>query len=233
MRLRRTNLALTLAATCVVALGVAVWSGRSDAAPKKVKKPTSVSIVESVPLDVVVSNPLEATVATLPPLQIETMPAVAVASLPATTHVGRPLDDLVVLTLINPTTTPIFVRSRDDGTRDAAEFVVLAGKRLVVTDIDWHVEHNATTDYATFRVFVEKGADRCLVAFLTDPNSGPVSGSFAWGAKNLGAGFVVGAGARVVADVRASGSAAQQGTTLAPFTDTNTAIVLRGYLAQD
>jgi hypothetical protein len=221
MRSRWSTLVLGLAV--VAGVGIAAWA--QDSGAKRVRKPTRVSVVESIPLTL--ATPVEATVSS----------PIAVGELPPTTHVNRRLDDFVVLSLVNPTTSPIFVRSHDDGTQDAAEFVVPAGRRLVVTDVDWLV-HGPFAFFMTLRVFVEKGANRCPVAYLTnrtanEPSDGAGSATQAFGTTGTRAGFVVGAGARVVVDLRDPRVAATSGTTLAPFTDGDTVVVLRGYLADD
>jgi hypothetical protein len=154
------------------------------------------------------------------------------------THIGQRLDDFVVLNMINPTTTPIFVRCHDDGTRDTTEFSVPTGSKMVVTDVDWLVTGSNLTAFATLRLFVEKSSTRCLAALLTGATSQANSGGFGSSAPTFGTtgvltGFVVGAGARVVSDLRTPQTAVSSGTTIGTFPDTNATVVLRGYLVKD
>jgi hypothetical protein len=152
------------------------------------------------------------------------------------THIGQRLDDFVVLNLINATTTPIFVRCHDDGTRDTTEFTVPTGYRLVVTDSDY-VAQGSGAVFATLRLFVEKSSNRCLVALQSNvsnfANSSSGSNYTTWGSSGIVAGFVVGSGARVVADLQNVTAVPGAGTTIASFAGGNAAVVLRGYLVKD
>jgi hypothetical protein len=152
------------------------------------------------------------------------------------THIGQRLDDFVVLQLINPTTSPIFVRGHDDGTRDSTEFTVPTGSRLVITETEYAIGGNGV-NFATLRLFVEKSSNRTLVSILTNQttnaNAGSGSSAQTWGATGVISGFVVGAGARIVSDLQNVSSAAGGGTTLSAYTSTAATIVLRGYLVKD
>jgi hypothetical protein len=198
-----------------------------------------VNIVKSVPLEVTVSNAPLGVVAELPPVDIATLPAVTVSALPTATHVGQAVNDHVVLNLVNPTTSPIFVRCNDDGTRDTAEYAVPAGSKLVVTDVDWVITANQMINFATLRLFLENKAtpaNRCLAFLQTGPTpalgSGGGSNEPGFGTTGMFSGFVVGSGARLVADLRSPYEAVSAGTSLATFTSLNATVVIRGYLVK-
>lgn len=214
----RTRIAVT-AGLAAAALAVAAFAGDGGVAAKPKRKPAQVNVVQSVPLEFSsATSPLPVTVA-------------------PTTHVGQPVGDLVVLQMIQPTTSPIFVRCNDDGTRDTAEFVVPAGRKLVVTDVDWLATWGTAASLLTLRLFVENrttSSNRCLV-FLsvnatTNTSWGGGTSPEIWGSTGPRTGFVVGEDGRVVADLQRPETGVSAGTTLAPFPDTRATILLRGYL---
>jgi hypothetical protein len=239
--MRAVSVSLVVA---VVGLGIAalgVFARAEDPSNKAAKRTgaTRVNIVKSVPLEVTVSNAPLGVVAELPPVDIATLPAVTVSALPTATHVGQAVSDHVVLNLVNPTTSPVFVRCNDDGTRDSTEFAVPVGSKLVVTDVDWVVTANQMINFATLRLFVENRAtpaNRCLVFLQTGHTPQPPSGGGGtdpgFGTTGMFSGFVVGSGARVVADVRNPNEAVSAGTSLATFTSLNATVVIRGYLVK-
>jgi hypothetical protein len=158
---------------------------------------------------------------------------------PRDTHIGQRLDDFVVLNMINPTTSPIFVRCHDDGTRDTAEFTVPTGSRMVVTDVDCFVKGNGYFNKNFLRLFVEKSSNRCLAmlrpadTMITDNGSQGISTTeTTFASSGVVAGFVVGAGARVVADVITPNGTVTS-NTLTAFSGTNAVVILRGYLVKD
>jgi hypothetical protein len=153
------------------------------------------------------------------------------------THIGQRLDDFVVLNLINPTASPIFVRCHDDGTRDTTEFTVPTGSRMVVTECDWYVKGSNVATTNILRLFVEKSSNRYLAMIQPSGsanNSGSTGGGSigTFGSTGLVSGFVVGSGARVVPDLQLP-TAQITSTTVAAFPDSNTIVVLRGYLVKD
>ena len=246
----------------VVALGVMAFGQDSPGAVKKVKKPTKVDIVSSVPLSVSVTNsptvtlstttPLDVNVVTmpnvtvtslppvnlgtvppigvssLPPVAVSTLPAVDVGSLPATTHNLQKVGDFVVLSLFNPTSTPVFIRSHDDGTNDSAEFVIPADQKLVVTDVEWVA--TSTDSSNVLRLLIENTSTTARTLVQLTP--GQLTDATATGSASLKTGIIVGTGSRIVADVRPAASAASSGTTVGTFTDANASVILRGYLTK-
>jgi hypothetical protein len=223
MRPRIASLVLGLAGVGVLALFIgSLTGGDASADPKKKRKPAEVNIVQSVPLEF--SSALSATV------DVATMPPVAVSSLPTTTHLGQQPGSLVVLNLVNPLTTPIFIRAHDDGTTDTSEFVVPSGMKLIVTDVDWVVRSPVTESYAVLRLLVENRTTnaRALVFLRTEPTYGG-GGPPTFGTSAMVTGFVVGSGARVVADAESVANAAAAGSTVQAWTG-NAMVVLRGYL---
>jgi hypothetical protein len=108
-----------------------------------------------------------------------------------------------------------------------------------VTDVDWVVTDNQLLQFATLRLFVENKAtpaDRCLAFLQTGPTTNVLSGyggtAPAFGTTGMFSGFVVGSGARLVADLRTPGEAVSSGTSLAAFTSPNATVVIRGYLVK-
>jgi len=239
MRAVSVSLVITVVGLGIAALGV--FARAEDPANKSAKRTgaTRVNIVKSVPLEVTVSNAPLGVVAELPPVDIATLPAVTVSALPTATHVGQAVNDHVVLNLVNPTTAPIFVRCNDDGTRDSTEFAVPAGSKLVVTDVDWVIT-GAGYHYATLRLFVENKAtpaNRCLAFLQTGPSLIVLTGyggnnEPAFGTTGMFSGFVVGSGARIVADLRSPYEAVTAGTSLAAFSYPNATVVIRGYVVK-
>jgi hypothetical protein len=239
MRAGSGTLVVTLVVLGTVALGV--FARAEDPANKAAKRTgaTRVNIVKSVPLEVTVSNAPLGVVAELPPVDIATLPAVTVSALPTATHVGQAVNDHVVLNLVNPMTSPIFVRCNDDGTRDVTEFAVPAGSKLVVTDVDWVITASQLVQFATLRLFVENKAtpaNRCLTFLQTGPTTNVETGGGTYapgfGTTGILSGFVVGSGARIVADLRTPAEAVSSGTSLAAFATTNATVVVRGYLVK-
>lgn len=232
MRAHPGTLVAAFVVVGAVAIGVAAWPHDASAGDtKRRRKPAEVNIVQAVPLEVSVSNAPLGVVAELPPVDVK--------SLPPVTHLGQAVGDHVVLNLVNPTTAPVFVRCNDDGTRDATEFAVPAGSKLVVTDVDWLITADQLVQAATLRLFIENRATpttRCLAFLQTGPTTNVLNGSGSsapgFGTTGLQAGFVVGSSARIVADLRSPSEAVNVGTTLAPITYTNATVVVRGYLVK-
>lgn len=222
MRGRRALLTGVLVLLGSAAVTAVALAQEASGPAKRKKKPTEVDIVQSVPLNV-----------TLPGTPLP----VTISSLPRSTHIGQRVEDFVVLELINPMTAPKFVRCNDDGTRDTTEFAVPAGSKLVVTDVDWVVTASFLNSYATLRLFVENrtSSARCL-AFLqtgrttSEEPTGSGGSQPGFGTTGMLSGFVVGANARVVADLRTTTEAVNAGTAVGPITNANSTVVLRGYL---
>jgi hypothetical protein len=168
-------------------------------------------------------------VSSLPPVAVATLPAVDVGSLPATTHNLQKVGDLVVLSLINPTTTPVFVRSHDDGATDTAEFVIPADQKLVITEVDWVA--TSADNSNVLRLFIENISTTSRALVQTSPGQLTLDAT-AVGSTNLTTGFVVGTNNRILTDVRPAASAISAGTTIGTFTDANVSVILRGYLTK-
>ncbi len=148
-----------------------------------------------------------------------------------TTHLGVPVSDIVSLRLINPTTTPIFVRTHDDGTQDTTEFVVPAGRAFLATSVDWAAQvATSQTDIVTLRLFIENRATsttRTLVhagAYAHDQQNQPELGA----SYELGTGVVMGANGRFVVDIIRTSSV--RSANLVAFASTRNEILIRGYL---
>src|SRR5688572_20052419 len=100
---------LVVAAFAVVgALGVAAFGqDSSDRHAKKVKKPTKVDIVTSIPLSVTVTGtPLPVSIATLPPVEVSALPNVTVAALPNVTVATLPPVTVTSLPAVEVATLP-------------------------------------------------------------------------------------------------------------------------------
>jgi hypothetical protein len=73
------------------------------------------------------------------------------------THIGVAPSDMVTLSSSGTGANLKFVQVRPDGTIDSNEYVVPAGYRLVITDVDWSGQQ-PFTQAAVLRVFAENKA---------------------------------------------------------------------------
>jgi hypothetical protein len=151
------------------------------------------------------------------------------------THVGVAPSDLVVLSVTGGYSAQKFVRVREDGTTDTAEFAVPSGHRLVVTEVDW-CGAGITSPRLMLRVFVENkttSTTRSLVySAFAWVGAYTGSGGTEYGGVNSGivTGFSVGPTGRLVCDVVGN----SQPTVALTVTGTvNPTVILRGYLVSE
>jgi len=150
------------------------------------------------------------------------------------THVGVAPSDLVVLSSTGTGTNLKFVQVRPDGTIDTNEYVVPAGYRLVVTDVDW-AGQQPNSRAALLRIFEENKAaptTRNVVymswCFVYTLNSGMGSQAPGGGTSGIVTGFSATNGARFTADCVDATSPSQ--TFPGTFSGLD---VLRGYVVPD
>ena len=146
---------------------------------------------------------------------------------PRATHLGVPVENFVVLALVDPLGTPKFVRVNSDGTSETSEFTVPDGHALVVTDVD-HVRFGGNQSATCVRVFVKNAATGVKSLVFADATAELTNSANHGRSSSALTGFAVSPGTTIVADIIDLQLLSQASPK--PFTDVRTRILLRGYL---